>query len=220
VDSSNNIVVVGDTNSTNFPTSSALQATIGGGIDVFITKYSPSTSGGSFTVSASALSPSTVTRGSSATSTVTVTPVSGFTGAVALTCAVAPATANPPGCSVSPASVTLAATGNQTATLTISTVKPSFVRGVGVSALWLPMPGLLLLGVGFAGKRPTRRKLAGFLLTCIALVGLVALTACGSGNGPTGGGNPGTTTGSYTVTVSGSGGGANASSNALSFTVQ
>jgi hypothetical protein len=220
VDSSSNIVAVGDTNSTNFPTASPLQAANGGGIDVFITKYSPSSSGGSFTVSASALSASTVTRGSSATSSVTVTPVSGFTGAVALTCAVAPATANPPGCSVNPPSVTLAATGNQTATLTISTVKPSFVQGVGVGALWLPMPGMLLLGVGFAGKRPTRRKLAGILLTCVALLGLVALTACGSGNGPTGGGNPGTTTGSYTVTVSGSGGGTNASSNALGFTVQ
>jgi hypothetical protein len=220
VDGSNNIVVVGDTDSPNFPTTSPHQAMIGGGIDAFITKYSPSTSGGAFTVSAGALSSTTIALGSSATSTVTVTSVSGFTGAVALTCAVAPATSKPPGCSVSPASVTLTANGNQPATLTISTVKPSVVAGVGISALWLPMPGLLLLGVGFATKRPTRRMLAGMLLTCIALVGLVFMASCGSGNGGGGGGNPGTTTGSYTATVNGSGGGANVPSNTLSFTVQ
>jgi Beta-propeller repeat len=220
VDSSNDIVVVGDTNSTNFPTTSALQSTNGGGIDAFITKYAPSTSGGTFTVSAGALSSTTIALGSSATSTVTVTSISGFTGAVALTCAVAPATSKPPGCSVSPASVTLTANGNQPATVTISTVKPSVVAGIGISALWLPMPGLLLLGVGFATKRSTRRKITGILLTCIALVGLVFMASCGSGNGGGGGGNPGTTTGSYTATVNGSGGGANVPSNALSFTVQ
>lgn len=219
VDSSNNILVVGDTNSTNFPTTSALQSTNGGGIDAFITKYAPSTSGGTFTVSAGALSSTAIALGSSATSTVTVTSVSGFTGAVALTCSVVPATSKPPGCSVNPASVTLAANGNQTATLTISTVKASVVQGVGVSALWLPMPSLLLLGVGFAAKRPSRRKLMCILLTCGALAGLMFLTACGSGNGG-GGGNPGTTAGSYTATVTGSGGGASVPSNALSFTVQ
>jgi hypothetical protein len=220
VDSSNNIVVVGDTNSANFPTMSALQGTIGGGVDAFITKYTPSTSGGSFTVSAGALSSSTITRGSSATSTVTVTSVSGLTGAVALTCSVLPAASKPPGCSVSPASVTLTANGNQTATLTISTVKPSVVAGLGLTALWLPMPGLLLVGIGFATKRTSWRKLTELLLTFMALLGVVFLASCGSGTYGGGGGNPGTTTGNYTVTVNGSGGGANASSNALSFTVQ
>jgi hypothetical protein len=222
VDGANNIVVVGDTKSTNFPTANPLQATNGGGVDAFITKYAPSTSGSTFTVSAGALSSTTVARGSSATSTVTLTSVSGFTGPVMLTCSVAPATSKPPSCTLAPPSVTLSANGNQTATLTISTVKASVVSGVGVSALWLPMPGLLLLAVDFVTNRPTRRKLRRIMLTCMALAGLVFLTSCGSGNGVGGGGggNPGTTTGNYTVTVNGAGGGTNVPSNALSFTVQ
>src|SRR6266849_5276468 len=42
VDSQGNAYVVGDTNSTNFPTVNALQATLGGGVDAFVSKLNAS----------------------------------------------------------------------------------------------------------------------------------------------------------------------------------
>ena len=41
VDSQGNAYVVGDTNSTNFPTVNAVQATLGGGVDAFVSKLNP-----------------------------------------------------------------------------------------------------------------------------------------------------------------------------------
>jgi hypothetical protein len=41
VDSAGNVYVTGDTNSTDFPTANALQATRAGGVDAFLTKFNP-----------------------------------------------------------------------------------------------------------------------------------------------------------------------------------
>jgi hypothetical protein len=74
-------------------------------------------------------------------------------------------------------------------------------------AVWLPLPGLALIGLGF-GSGPSRRKrkkLLGFLLLWLLLAGLILLPACGtSGNAGSGGTHSGgTPAGTYTITISG-----------------
>ncbi len=161
-----------------------------------------------FALTATALSPATITPGGSATSTVTITPANGFNSAVSLTCAVTPATAVPPRCSFSSATVS---SGSGTPSLTVSTVaaaasvRPSRVGGM-YYALLLPLCGLTLLGTKF---RSRSRNPLGWLLVCLMLSGLVWLTACGSSGasgGNVGGGGGGTTAGSYTVTITGTSG--------------
>jgi hypothetical protein len=72
-------------------------------------------------------------------------------------------------------------------------------------ALWLPVPGLTLIGLGLGSRRSPRKKLSGLLLLSIGLASLVVLPACGgsgsSGGGGGGGGNPGTPAGTYTLTI-------------------
>ncbi len=87
---------------------------------------SPSTTtatGPSYSLSASALNPSTVTAGNTATSTVTVTPANGYTGSVSLSCS-SPAGTSVPTCSFNPSTVNVngaAATSALTVSSTAST---------------------------------------------------------------------------------------------------
>jgi Beta-propeller repeat len=228
VDSSGNMYVTGDTQSNkDFPvtpgTFKTTMANSGGstcsGIcrDAFVVKISPS--GPAFTVAVAAISPAAISRGSSGTSTVTVTST-GASGTVNLGCIVTPAPASPPTCSLGSASGALASGGNLSTTLTIGTVKTGSNPITG-SALWLPIPGLALLGAGFVRDKHGKRKLARMLLAGCALTGLLLMLGCGSGNGGGGGGGGGgTTTGSYTVTVTGSIVGAGSSTGTAAFTVQ
>lgn len=77
-----------------------------------------------FTMSATALSPTSISAGNSTTSTITVAPVNGFTGTVSFTCTGLPAGAS---CSASSVNVT---SGSATATLTITTL-PSMAPTTG-----------------------------------------------------------------------------------------
>jgi hypothetical protein len=206
VDSSNNMYVTGDTLSSDFPvTGNAHQATItkncGTCRDAFVVKISPLDP--KFTVAVAAITPSSISRGSTGTSTVTVTS-SGAAGTVLLACNITSAAAEPPTCSLSPTSVALTAGGNQTSTLTITTVSTGSTSIV-TSGMWLPLPGLALLGVGLLRDKNRKRKALFGVLTCLALAGLLLMAGCGSGNGGGGGGGGGggTTKGSYTVTVTG-----------------
>jgi trimeric autotransporter adhesin len=72
-------------------------------------------------------------------------------------------------------------------------------------ALWLPVPALALIGMGFGSSSSRRKNLMGLLLLCTVLASLIVLPACGSssGGGGGGGGNGGTPAGTYTVTISG-----------------
>ncbi|MGA7929148.1 MAG: SBBP repeat-containing protein [Candidatus Sulfotelmatobacter sp.] len=209
-----NIYVTGDTDSTNFPTQSPYQAANGGGAaggaDAFVVKYSQSTSA-SFTLSATALSPATVSPVGSATSTVTVTSNNGFSGSVTLTCAISPAVAHAPTCGAASAS-----TGTP-GTLTVSTTAATALRRRPANrpssglfyAMFLPIGGMALLGFGSSGSR--RKKLFGFLLLGLLLSSLLLMPGCGGGSGSSGGGgggNGGTPAGSYTITVSGTASGA------------
>jgi hypothetical protein len=127
---------------------------------------------------------------------------------VTLSCSIAPAVSPAPTCSFGNTSPVTVTTSGGTATLTFSTVaataKAETTRGI-FYALLLPMPGLLLVGVGFGSRGSRRRKLLGLLLLWMILAGLLMLPACGSsGNGGGGGGgSSGTPAGTYTVTVSG-----------------
>lgn len=153
-----------------------------------------------FGVSASALSPASVSKGGSATSTITIAPLNGFSGSVSLACSSVTGGGTPtPTCSFNPNSV---ATGSGTSTLTVSTTAAhasltSSSRAI-FFAMLLPMGGIAVLG---AGSR--RKNLLGLLLACLIVSGLIFLAACGGGSSSSGGGGqPGTPAGTYTVTVS------------------
>jgi phospholipase C len=75
---------------------------------------------GNYTISASALTPGTVTAGSKSSSTVTVTPAGGFTGSVSLSCGTIAGGSPAPACSFNPSTLTVAGTAG-TSTLTVST---------------------------------------------------------------------------------------------------
>jgi hypothetical protein len=211
-----NIYVTGNTSSTNFPTTSPYQGANKGGTDAFIVKYSQPTAS-SFTLSATALSPSSVSPGGTATSTVMVTPSNGFSGTVTLTCSVTgPSGAvHPPTCGA--ASATLAAPGTLTVSTTAATAlnqQPANGRSSGLFyAMFLPVGGMALLGLGSHG--PRRKKFFGFLLLGLVLSSLILMPACGgsSSNNTGGGGSPGTTAGTYTITVTGTASGATQTGN-------
>jgi len=203
------IYVTGNTQSTNFPTETPNQGSNGGLADTFVVTYTQSIAP-SFTLSATPLSPSSVSPGGSATSTVTVTPNNGFssTATVTLTCSVSgPAgAASPPTCAA--ASATAAAPGTLTVNTTGSTAllqHPANGRSHGMFyAVFLPIGGIALLGLGSAA--PRRKRLFGFLLLGLLLSSLLLLPACGGSSSGGGGGNSGTTAGTYTITVSGGSG--------------
>jgi hypothetical protein len=90
------------------------------------------------------------------------------------------------------------------------------------AALWLPVPGLAIFGVGLMRDKSRGRLLWGLLCT-FALIGLLLMMGCGSGNiggGGGGGGGGGTTTGSYTVNVTAAVSGAGSQSGSSQFSVQ
>jgi hypothetical protein len=229
VDPNGNFYVTGDTQSiTNFPVvpgSYKTTMTNSGGAnctgvcrDAFVVKYSPLTP--QFNVSVGAISPSAISRGSNGTSTVTVTST-GSSGTVSLNCAILGTAAKPPTCSVGAPSGTLAANGSVTATLTITTVSTGSASLTGV-ALWLPVPGLAVFGIGLVRNKGNKKLLWGLLCT-LALTGVLLMMGCGSGNvggGGGGGGGGGTTTGSYTVSITAAVSGAGSQNGSASFTVQ
>lgn len=158
-----------------------------------------------FYVSATPLTPSPVGPGGSSTSSVT----SGFTNGagvgtvVTLGCSVQPSPPLAPTCSISPVSYTF---GGTPSTLTVSTFGPSgrllSQRGSGVLyALWLPMIGLMMTGVGVGSNSSGRkRKLKAALLACTLFSGLAFQLGCGGGKS-----SPGTPAGNYEVTVTATG---------------
>lgn len=212
-----NIYVAGNTASTNFPTQVPEQAANGGGTDAFVAKYATGAAGPSFTVTDGALSPTSGSAGASFTATITVGSVNGFNSAVALTCTGAPVVSKGPTCAFSNpgASVTPPANGTVTSTLTVSTTAAAAMLGgpsnrpsSGVMyALFLPVFGIALLGVGIGSGGSRRRKLFSFLMLGLVLAGLLAMPACSSGSSNGGGATSGTPAGTYTFTVTGTSGG-------------
>jgi hypothetical protein len=159
-----------------------------------------------FSLSASAPTPGTVSRGQNSTSTVTLKLLNTFDSSVALTCSVQPVQSAPT-CSFNPNSVTFDPNGNATATLTINTgaatasLVPASLRhdSCPLHFLWLPVAGFALMGAGFSSSRSTRRRLTIFLLGGLLFGGLIFQAACG-------GGSSGPRSQTYTITVTGASG--------------
>jgi hypothetical protein len=163
--------------------------------------------GAEFSITASAPSPPTVSRGQSSTSTLTLNHLNAFDDPVTLACSVQP-TQSAPTCSLNMTSVTFDANGNATATLTINTgaasasLVPSFLRQDSrpLQLLWLPVAGLAFMGAGVSRSSSSKRRLLGFLVGCVLFAGLILQAACGGGSSSS------PTSQTYTITVTGTSG--------------
>jgi hypothetical protein len=155
-----------------------------------------------------AATPPTVSAGASSTAPVTVTSEAGYSGTVTLGCAFSPpiptngATVAPT-CTFSPTSVTVGVGAPGTSTLTFTPAKGKsaamFKPRATFYALWLPIPGLALVGFGL-GSGTRRKKLLGLLLLGMLLAGLLVTPACVSTVHL---GNVGTPPGAYTLSITG-----------------
>ena len=151
-----------------------------------------------FTISASALSPTSVTPGGSATSTITVTSVGGFNGSVAFSCSGLPSGAN---CSFNPSSMA-SASGTTVVTVTTASTMAAANRSGGI---WLwPSFAIGLAFVTLAGRRRERwlQLVCGALLSLLLIA--VLLSACGRGPSSGSNGGGGTPAGTYAMTVTAS----------------
>ena len=112
-----------------------------------------------FSLTASALTPATVTAGASSTSTLNVVATGGFSGSVAFACSVTPTPALAPTCSVSPNSVTSGAPATLTVNTTGATVRAmSSFSGSGLYfALCLPLIGMVATRIGFGSDHKSRK---------------------------------------------------------------
>ena len=193
--------------SSGFPITSGtvVQPSYGGDpFDAFAAEISSSLAT-DFTITANPNPLSAVNPGSSASSTITVTGENGYGNTVNLSCTVSGGGTPAPTCSFSSNSV---AGGSGTSTLTVTTTGPTaalFHRSDIFYAMFLPLPALALIGMGFGSADSRRKKLLGFLMLYAVLASLLFLPACG-GSGGGGGGHPGTPAGTYTITVTGTDG--------------
>jgi Pro-kumamolisin, activation domain/Fibronectin type III domain len=158
----------------------------------------------SYSLSAGAANPSTVTPGSSSTATVTLTPSGGYNGTVTLSCGISPIVsgANAPTCDFNPNPVTVAGSAPVTSTLTFTTVGVSGAAIHGSSrlraaaiperrlhfraevfyAFFAPISGLVLVGFGFRSRGLNRKHLFRLSVLCMLLACMVLLPSCGSGS--------------------------------------
>jgi len=171
----------------NFPVDSAEQPNPGGGTDAFVVKY---TTGPNFTIAAT--TPAAVAAGSSATSTVTLTSYNSYASPVNLTCTVTGTGSPLPACSATSFS-TNPVTPTATSMLTITTSggpRASAIRPRNFFyAMWVPIAGLSLAGIGFSSSRSRRKKMLGFLMLGMVMAALFLLPACGGSSYGGGGGN-------------------------------
>jgi hypothetical protein len=208
-----NLYVAGNTASTDFPTVAPVQNSNGGGTDAFVVKYTLPGSTPDFSISAT--TPSAVNPGTSATSTVTLIALNGYNFPVNLSCTVSGGGTPAPSCSASGAfstnPVTPTGGAGATSTLTITTTGSSGAllhHSNTYYAMWLPVIGLSVVGIGFSHAGSRRKKLLGLLMIATVMTALFLLPACSSGSkggGGGGGGGGGTPAGSYTVTIKGTG---------------
>jgi hypothetical protein len=166
--------------------------------------------------------PQTVKAGLPAAFMIGLTPTgtgNTFPAAATLTCTGLPAHSS---CSSAPLA---AGSGAGTVTLTINTIAPTLaLRSESRSALyalWLPLPGLVLLFGGLGRRKVWRRGLTRLVLLALVLVMISLQGACGGGGGGGGGGgNPGTTKGTFAVMVTAASAGSPSHAVTVMLTVQ
>ena len=149
--------------------------------------------------------PNPVAAGSAATTTVTVTPIGSYAGQVTLSClSVSQTVELAPVCSFNPA--TVAVTNSSippTSVLTLTTTGPAPTTRLWnrrfFYALWLALPGLVMVGVGATGAR--RKNPLGALLLMAVASGLLLLPACNAARSL--GSNGNTPSNTYTFTLAG-----------------
>ncbi len=209
LDSSRNIWIGGSTNSTNFPVTAttAAQPTFGGNpYDGFVAEISSATVP-DFNITAT--SPGAVTPGTSGMSTVNLASLFGYNSAVTLSCAVSGTGSPAPACSASSFSPdSLTPTGSSTLTITTTGNSSSSVRRPRILyAMWFPIVGLSLVGLGFSSSGSRRRKLLGWLMIAAVMTALLLMPACGSTTTTTVTNTcPNCTPmGNYTITITGTG---------------
>jgi len=166
-----------------------------------------------YTIEGGAASPGSIKPGGTATATITVNPQPGYTGTITFSdCSAGitpkivgdpPSAATAPTCSFGSPTVTVTSGGAPpTTTLTFNAAAAS--KGAIQTtprvfyALWLPVPGLALAGLGF--QRSRRKRFLAFLMLGLILAAVLATPACVS---YTHVGNVGTPPGQYTISVTG-----------------
>ena len=183
-----NIYVTGNTappsvGANNFPTQSAVQPAPGGATDAFVVKYTTNA-----TFSLSATTPSAVAPGSQATSTITLTSLNGYNLPVTLSCSVAGTGTPLPTCGSFATNPLTPIAGGATTTLAINTTGPSGANSRPRSifyAMWLPVAGLSLVGMGLSTSRSRRKKMFGVLMLGLMLTALLLIAACGGSSSST-----------------------------------
>jgi uncharacterized repeat protein (TIGR01451 family) len=175
--------------------------TVSGGNNITPVFTSVSATMSDFTLTASPSSVTVPIAGAPATYELQLTPNPVYASNITLTCSGTPTGSS---CNFSPASVNLSSASPAAPTLVISTTaRPITVPVASLFsrhfyALWLPVPGLALLGLGM-GRDRRRRRIAGILLLCAVLMLIVLQPACsGTTTQPPPSGTP---AGSYPIVV-------------------
>lgn len=147
----------------------------------------------------------TVTAGSTATYTFDLTPAGNttFPGAVTFSVSGLPTLTT---ATFSPTQIAAGA-GKTTVTLSVKTTAP--IAGLRspapgwMYAMWLPLPGMVVLLAGCFGKNRRWKRIALYVALAVALTLMLTLTACGGGGGSSssGGGQPGTPAGTYPLSI-------------------
>jgi hypothetical protein len=193
---------------TSTPTSSGGAAVFNGGNvqasapnNITPTQTSVSAKMSDFAIKVNPSSVSVGKAGDTASYQVLLTPNPVYASNISLTCSqIAPGA----GCSFSPASVTLNSSSPAAPTLNITTTaRPVPLPAVTLFSLrflavWLPVPGLALIGLGMGGDR-RRRRMVGLMLLGLVFALILLQPACsGSSLQPPPAGTP---AGSYNVIV-------------------
>ena len=161
----------------------------------------------SYSLSAGTASPASVRPGGTSTAPVTVASANTYVGSVTLSCSISPVVSPAPTCSLGGTNPVAVTSAGGSATLTFTAIGPSAAlfrhSPSALYAVWLPIPGLALIGLGLGSGPSRRKKWLGCLALWMVLASLIVLPACGAAGNAGGGGNSGTPAGTYTITITG-----------------